>query len=177
MATLNLLDQPFPEPKRFGVGIVDPENLHSLINPEQHYIAECVPQATGVFRRKVGIDDVLVFLRRILRIAHRAIGAPLEPFWVLFEPGVIRSALHSEVERDFHSKRTAGRDEIAEILQGAQFRMQGVMAAFSGADRIGAAGIVFGCGYGIISTLAIDPADRVDGREIDHVKSHRPDIG
>ena len=70
------------------------------------------------------------FFGRIFRIAHRAVRPALEPLRMLLQPGMIGRALHGEVERDLHAERSAGRDELAEILQRAQFRMHGVVAAF-----------------------------------------------
>src|SRR5262252_7340839 len=55
--------------------------------------------------------------------------------------------------------------------------MHSVVATLSGADRVGAARIAIGRGHRIVSALAIGPADRVDGGEIDYVKSHPADIG
>ena len=42
---------------------------------------------------------------------------------------MIGRTLHGEVERDFHVELLAGRDEFAEILQRAQFRMHRIVAA------------------------------------------------
>ena len=49
MANLDFVDQPFPEAKWLGVRIVDPEYLDALIDPEQHDIAQRVPQRAGIF--------------------------------------------------------------------------------------------------------------------------------
>src|SRR5262249_30524581 len=54
--------------------------------------------------------------------------------------------------------------------------MHGIVAAFSGADRIGAARIVFSRSDGIVSPLAVGPADWMYRREIDHLQSHRADL-
>ena len=54
--------------------------------------------------------------------------------------------------------------------------MHRIVAAFGGADRIGAAGIAFGRRHRIVAALAVGLADRVDRREIDHVKAHRGDV-
>ena len=89
---------------------------------------------------------------------------------------MVGRALHGEVERDFHVVLLAGSDEGAEIFQRAQFRMDGVVAAFGRADRIGAAGIAFLGRHRIVAALAIGLADRVDRREIDHVEPHRRDV-
>ncbi len=48
MAKLDPADQPFPECKWLGVGIVDPEDLHALFDPEQHDVAQGVPQRAGI---------------------------------------------------------------------------------------------------------------------------------
>jgi hypothetical protein len=37
----------------------------------------------------VHVDDVLVFLRRVLGEPDRAVGAPLEPLRMLLDPGVV----------------------------------------------------------------------------------------
>ena len=105
---LHLADQPFPERKRLGVRIVDAEDLHALIDPEQHDVAQRLPQRDAVRAVEVGVDDVLVFLRRVLGVADRAVGPALEPLRMLLEPGMIRRALHGEVERDFHAVLAAG---------------------------------------------------------------------
>ena len=39
MENLHFMDQPFPEPERLGVGIIDPENADALVDPEQHHVA------------------------------------------------------------------------------------------------------------------------------------------
>src|SRR5207244_7221030 len=115
MADLNFPDQPFPESEGFGVRVVDPEDLDALFDPEQHYIAQRVPQRAGVLRRKVGIDDVLIFLGRVFRIAHRAVRPTPEPLRMLLYSGVIRRALNREVERDFDLKQAARRDQLTGI--------------------------------------------------------------
>ena len=43
MQRLHLADQPFPERKRLGVGVVDPEDAHPLRHPEQHHVAQRQP--------------------------------------------------------------------------------------------------------------------------------------
>ena len=177
VAKLNLVDEPLPEPEGFGVGVVDPEDLHALVDPEQDHVAQRIPQRARVLGGEVGVDDVLVFLRRVLGIAHRAVRPALEPLRMLLEPGVIGRALHGEVERDFHAVLVACRDQGAEILERAEFRMHGVMAALDATDRIGTAGIAFAGGHRVVAALAIDFSDRMDRREVEHVEAHGGDIG
>src|SRR5260370_23869488 len=114
MAKLDLMDQPFPKSKRFGVGVVDPEDLHSLFDPEQHDVAERVPQRAGVLGRGIRVNDILVFLGRIFRIAYRSIRPSLEPLRMVRGPGMIERALNGEVKRVFHLVRTARYPQLAE---------------------------------------------------------------
>ena len=51
------------------------------------------------------------------------------------------------------------------------------MAALHAADRVWAAGIVGTGRQRVVAALAVDPADRVDRREIEHVEAHVADIG
>ncbi len=95
---------------------------------------------------------------------------------MLLEPGVIRRALNREVERDFHLKPVARRNELTEILQCAQFRMHRIVAALGGADRVRASGIAFSRSRRVVAALAVGAADGVNGCEIDHVKTHRRDV-
>ena len=176
MLQLYLADQPFPEPERFCVRIVDAKDLYALIDPEQRHVAQRIPQRAGIFRGEVGVDDILVFFRRVFGIAHRAVGPALEPLRVLLQPRMIGRALHGEVECDLHVVLLARRHQGAEILQRAELRVHGVMAAFGGSDRIGTAGIAFLGLHRIVAALAVGLSDRVDRREIHHVEAHRRDI-
>ena len=46
-----------------------------------------------------------------------------------------------------------------------------------GTDRVGAARIVGARGQAVVAALAVLAADRVDGREVEHVEAHVADIG
>ena len=93
---------------------------------------------------------------------------------MLFQPGVIGRTLHGEIECDLHVE-PCRRNELAEIVQRAQFRMHRIVAAFGRADGVGAAGIAAAAATALLRPLRC-VADRVDRRETDHVKSHRRDI-
>ena len=80
---LHLADQPFPERKRLGVRIVDPEDAHALRDPEQHDVAQRRPKPFGIGAVEIRVDDVLIFLRRVFGILDRAVGPALEPFGML----------------------------------------------------------------------------------------------
>ena len=96
---------------------------------------------------------------------------------MLLQPWMVRRALHGKIQRHFHVVLLAGGNKTAEVLKRAQLGMDGVVSAFGGADRVGAAGIAFLCGHRIVAALAVFPADRMDRREVDDVKAHGRDIG
>src|SRR5581483_7923178 len=124
---------------------------------------------------EIDVDDVLVFLGRILRIGDRTVGTPGKPARMLLEPRMIRGALNGKVEGDLepmHRRRLA---QLVEILERAKLRMNRVMPALFRANRIRAAGLTrLGLGA-VVATLAVDAADRMDRWEIKHVESHRGD--
>ncbi len=66
-------------------------------------------------------------------------------------------------------------DQPAEILQRAEFGKDGVVTAFLAADRVGAADIIRLGVEAVVAALAVGVSDRMDGREIQHVESHRAD--
>ena len=176
IARLDFVDQPFPERQRLGVRVVDAENPHALLDPEQHDVAQRLPQRDAVGAVEIRIDDVLVFLRRVLGVSDRAVGPPLEPFRMLLEPGMVGRALHGEVERDLHVRAAAGLDQAAEIVERAELRMDRVVAALPAADRVEAAGIVRAGLERIVLALAVGLADRMDRRQIEHVEAERGDL-
>src|SRR5690348_16810726 len=140
MATANLADHPLPERQRFGVRIVDTENPDSLLYPEQDHVAQGEPQRRKC-AIKIRIDDVFVFLGRVLRVFQRSIRAPVEPIRMLAYPGMIQGALDGEIERDLEVVLVRPTHQPPEIFQGAQVRMSRVMPASLRADRVRASGI------------------------------------
>src|ERR1700759_5396996 len=69
-----------------------------------------------------------------------------------------------------------GIDQPSEILERAELRVHGVVPAVLIADGIKAARIVRAGAQGIVAALAIGAADRMDRREIEHVKAERGDF-
>src|SRR5256885_11959828 len=49
-----------------------PEDAHALIDPKLHHVAQRRPERRAIGTVEIGVDDVLVFLRRVLRVAHRS---------------------------------------------------------------------------------------------------------
>ena len=140
MARAHLGDHPFPERQRLGVRIVDAEDAHALARPEEHDVAQRGPQRRRAVAVEIDVDDVLIFLRRVLGVFDRAVRPPVEPVRMLLQPRMIGRALDREVERDLQPVLARRRDEAAEIVERAELGMDRVVAALVAADRIRAAG-------------------------------------
>ena len=156
---------------------MDAENPHALVDPEQHDVAQRIPQRAGIRGGKIGVDDVLIFLGRIFGIAHRSVRPALEPLRMRFQPGMIGRALHGKVERDFQSMLRAGPHQATEIVERPKLGMYGIVAALGRADGIGAARIAGFATERVIAALAVDAADRMDGSQIKHIETQRGDVG
>ena len=112
---------------------------------------------------------------RILRIGDRAIGAGGEPFGVLGDPRVIGGALEGDVERHLHTEFLAARHEGVEIFESAEFGMDGVVPAFTGADGVRLTWIASACRQRVVATFTVGGADRVDWRQVEHIEAHLGD--
>ncbi|MCO5595375.1 hypothetical protein L7F22_049417 [Adiantum nelumboides] len=171
---LDLPDQPVPEVRRLGVRVVDPEDLHPVLDPVQDDA-----QALGVDAGRVAVEvdrvDVLVLLRRVLRVGDRPVRAHGEPLRVLGDPGVVGRALQRQVERDLHAELVRPRDERVEVVEVAQLRVDRVVPARGGADRPRRADVARLGVDGVVAALAVHRADRVDRRQVDDVEAHLRD--
>src|SRR5690349_2957175 len=103
MPVLDLPDRPFPERQRLGVRVVDPERLHSLVDPVEEDVTNLVPDAGQGTAIELEVDDILVFLGRILGILDRAVRPPVEPFRMRLDPRMVWGCLDREVERDLEA--------------------------------------------------------------------------
>ncbi|KAI3480411.1 hypothetical protein L1887_57425 [Cichorium endivia] len=176
VAAADIGDQPLPERQRLGVRVVDAELGDALVDPALHHVAQGQPQR----RHRIGgvevdVDDVLVLLRRVFRIADAAVRAPGEPARMFLQPGVVLRALDGEVEGDLQAMLGGGGHQAAEVLAATQLRVDRVVAAVRAADGVGAAGIVRPGLQGIVAALAELAADGVDRREIEDVEAHVAD--
>ena len=175
--TAHLGDHPLPEGERLGVRIVDAEDPHALVQPEQHDVAQGVPDRRQRAAVEMDVDDVLVFLRRVLGVFDGSVRPPVEPFRMLPDPRMVGRALDGEVDGDLQPVVARSRDQPGEILEIAELRMDGVVAALGRTDGIGAAGIGGAGRQGVVATLAVGGADGVDRREIEDVEAHFLDVG
>ena len=174
VAGLDLPDQPVPEVRRLGVRVVHPEDPHAVLDPEQHDPQRLVVDALGVV---VEVDrvDVLVLLRRVLRVGDRAVGAHGEPLRVLLDPRVVGRALQREVQRDLHAEVAGARDERVEVVDRAQLGVDRVVAALGRADGPRRADVAGPGVHGVVAALAVHGADGVDRGQVDDVEAHRRD--
>src|SRR5581483_4797787 len=144
--------------ERLGVRVVDAEYAHAMSNPKEHDIAQCLPERDAVIAGEVRIDDVLVFLRRVLGEFDRAVRPMTEPLGMRFQPWMVRRALHREIERDFHLVGVAGGDQPIEVVERAELGMHSVMPTLLVADGIKAARIVWPGAQRIVFAFAIGAA-------------------
>ncbi|CAG7261672.1 hypothetical protein PICSAR26_03906 [Mycobacterium avium subsp. paratuberculosis] len=167
-------DQPGPEVRRFGVRVVDAKELDAVVDPvpdhPQHLVIE-----TGRVVVEVERIDVLVLLGRVLRVRDGAVRQFGEPVAVLARPRMIRRALQRQVERHLHAQFAGPGDERVEILDGAQIRVDGVVAALVAADRPRRAHIRRAGGGRVVAPLAMYLPDGMDRRQVDDVEAHRRD--
>ncbi|MBG9885111.1 hypothetical protein ABE10_00625, partial [Bacillus toyonensis] len=92
-------DEPFPEPQGFGVRVVHAEDAHALGDPVLDD-AQNLRREAGEIAVEVEGIDVLVLLRRVLRVGDRAVREGREPLRMRGDPWVVGRGLQGEVECD-----------------------------------------------------------------------------
>src|SRR5262245_8750405 len=157
--------------------VVHAENAYALLDPEADDALDLLPECLPVRRVKVKGIDVLIFLGRIFRVLHSAIRTPPEPLRVLLHIGMIGGTLEGDVEGYLYPMLLGCGDQALEIVQGPELWMDGRMPAGGRPNGPGTAWVI-GSGHGgIVLTLAMDLANRMNGREIEDVKTHMSQIG
>ena len=136
VGTADLPQQPLPERHRLGVGVVDPEDPHAVGHPVPHD-AEHLPADALRVVVEVQRVDVLVLLRRVLRVGDGAVGLGREPLGVAGHPGVVGRALQGQVEGDLEPDRGGLRHERVEVGERAEVGVDRVVPAVLAADRPG----------------------------------------
>ena len=167
----DLAEQPLPERHRLGVRVVDAEDADAVAHPEPDDAQHLGVDALGVV---VEVDrvDVLVLLRRVLRVGDGAVGAGGEELGVLGRPGVVGRGLERQVERDLEPEPVRLGHEGVEVLERAEVGVDGVVAALGRPDRPRGADVVGARVEGVVAALAVDAADGVDRRQVDDVEAH-----
>jgi hypothetical protein len=90
---------------------------------------------------------------------------------------MIGGALEGDIESYLYAILLGCGDQAPEIVQGPELWMDGCMPAGSRANGPGTAWIIGGGYGGIVLTLTVELANRMDGREIEDVKPHMRYIG
>ena len=176
MRLLGGADQPFPEGERLGVRVVDAEYSDAMADPEIHDALQLIPQAAPIEGFEIERIDVLVLLGRVLRVLHAAVGPMLEPRRMLLDVRMIGGALERHVHGDFDVQRPRHVQQPVKVLERAELRQDVLVSALGRSDRPGAADIAGLGAQTVVRPLAIDPADGVDGRKVQHVESHFREI-
>ena len=152
--------------------IVHPEDPHAVADPVPHH-----PQHLPRKSRRVVVEvqrvDVLVLLRRVLRIRDRAVGQLGEPLPVAGGPRMVRCALQCKIQRHLHAEIGGGGDEGVEVGDHAEFGVHGVVAPLRAADRPRRADVTVVGGHGVVGAFAMHGSDRMDRRQIHDVEPHR----
>src|SRR5262245_44646039 len=125
---------------------------------------------------EIGVDDVFVFLWRILGETDRSIRPKAKPLGMLLQPGMVERALHRKVEGDIHLVLAADGDEPAKIIERAQLRFDRVMTAIFVADRVEAARILWTGIERIVFALPVRAPNRMDRRQIKNVEAKPRDF-
>src|SRR3972149_8932069 len=125
MVRLDPRDGRLPERERLRVRIVDPEDMNALRDPVPEDALEVGPQRGPVLGFEVEGVDVLVLLRRVLRVLESTVGALPEPRRVVLDPRMIGRSLERDVEGDRDALFRGGVDEGAEVPERAELVVEG----------------------------------------------------
>src|SRR5690554_4285152 len=90
---------------------------------------------------------------------------------------MVRRTLYGEIQGDLEVVATRAGEQVLELLQGAELRMDGGMAAMLRADRIRASRIPRAGLQGIVFAFSMRQPDGMDGRKIQHIEAHVPNRG
>ena len=129
MLLVNAIDHPFPEPERLRVRVVDAEDLHAVLDPEHRHVEQRLPELAPVFGLEIERVDVLILLRRVLRVFDRAVRPVPEPLGVLPHPRMIGRALPRQIERDFEAEPPGFHAERLEVPDGSEAGFDGGVTA------------------------------------------------
>ena len=171
VALFDLGDQPLPEVRWLGVRVVDPKDLDAQLVPREHHLEYRTVDAVAIVV-EVQWVDVLVLLRRILGVGDRAVRQGGEPVGMLGRPRMVGGGLQGQIECDLHAEFACAREEILEVLLRAELWVDRVVTTLRRPDRPRRSDVVRRRDQRVVGPLAVDLADRVDWRQVDHIESH-----
>src|SRR5262245_30589835 len=100
--------------------VVDPEDPYAPVDPEQRDGQQLLPDRAPVVAFEVEWVDVLVLLRRVLRVLDRPVGPMTKPVGVLADPRMLGRTLPGEIEGHLEVETLSFRTEGVEVLEGAK---------------------------------------------------------
>ncbi len=157
--------------------IVDAENSHALRAQNRTTSRKREPDIWISIAIKSKIDDVFVLLRRVLRILDRPIGSALKPFGMFIQPRMIRRTLPSDIHRNLDAICIGLANKSAKVFNRTQFRVNCVMSALCGPDRVNAARIADFGAKRIVSTLTVRTPNRMKRWKVKDIETHVAYVG
>ena len=113
----------------------------------------------------------------VFREADRAVGPMAEPLGMLCDPRVVRRALEREVEGELHVVALQLREQVLEIVERPELRMDRGVPPGLRSDRPRTPGVVGSGRRGVVRALPAGAPDRVDRRQVQHVEPQLGDVG
>src|SRR5262249_8097987 len=176
IACAYLRDQPLPERQRLRVRVVDAEYLDAVPEPEEHDVAQRLPQRGPGIGFEVEGVDVLVALGRVFRVLDRSVRTLPEPFGMLVDPWMVRRALEGDVECHAEPALLRLGDEGVEVRELPEVGVHRGVSALGCADGPWTPRIARLGNQRVVAALAVRRADGMDGRQIQHVEAHASDV-
>ena len=112
----DVADQPFPEMKGLGVGVINPKNANSLLDPEADDAVKFFPELLPILGLEVKGINVFILFRRVFRILHGIVRPPAEPVGMLPDIRVVRRPLEGNIQGHFQVKLPGPGHKMPEIL-------------------------------------------------------------
>ena len=99
--------------------IIDTKYARAVSDPKQNHALQLFPQLPPVWRLEVEGKDILIFLRRVLRILNRAVGTGTEPFRVFSQIRMVGRALERKIQRNLDIAGPGICDQPVKVFQSA----------------------------------------------------------
>ena len=168
---MHLRDQPLPEIRRLRVRVIHPERGHSYLHPEHHHLVDLRIDIRGIII-KIQRINILVLLRRILRIRDRAVRLRREEIPMLYRPRVIRCRLQRQINRNLQPQLLRILQQGLKIINRPQLWVHGIMPTLGRTHSPRGSHIIRLRHERVILPLPVHLTDRVNRREIHRIKPH-----
>src|SRR5215831_20546949 len=173
----HLSDDPFPKGEGLRMRIIHPEDQYPLLDPVHDDALQFIPQFPPSVRLEIERNDVLIFFRWVFGVLHRPVRPDPEPVTMFLYVGMIGRALKRDVHGDLDAMRARLLYQSPKVLQGSQLRVNRRMAPLQSTDGPRTAKIPGISARRIIFPLPMSQSNGMNRREVQHVESHRRDVG